>query len=172
MLAHGATCMPVLLSRAALALAAVVYCRARPAFRGDVSRERLKRSSLLARLRLFAGTGGIVLIGAATVSIRGCTQTKKSSPDARSRDAPIGRIIVLNCYGRGGSGIVWRMIGSSPDVIMTSEEWHVGVFGSRKSLRKGLLLAFRSLGIQIVRAVAALCAQEDARNAEAERRDH
>jgi hypothetical protein len=39
------------------------------------------------------------------------------------------------------------MIGSSPDVIMTSEEWHVGVFGSRKTLRKGLL-AFRSLGIQ------------------------
>ena len=61
-----------------------------------------------------------------------------------------GRIIVLNCYGRGGSGIVWRMIGSSPDVIMTSEEWHVGVFGSRKRLRKGLPLAFRSLGIQSV----------------------
>jgi Sulfotransferase family len=40
------------------------------------------------------------------------------------------------------------MIGSSPDVIMTSKEWHVGVFGSRKTLRKGLLLAFRSLGIR------------------------
>jgi hypothetical protein len=40
------------------------------------------------------------------------------------------------------------MIGSSPDVIMTSEEWHVGVFGSRKTLRKGLPLAFRSLGIR------------------------
>ena len=58
------------------------------------------------------------------------------------------RIIVLNCWGRGGSGIVWRMIGSSPDVIMTSEEWHVGVFGSRKIFRKGAPLAFRSLGIQ------------------------
>ena len=44
--------------------------------------------------------------------------------------------------------MVWRMIGSSPDVIMTSEEWHVGVFGSRKTLRKGLPLAFRSLGIR------------------------
>ena len=44
--------------------------------------------------------------------------------------------------------MVWRMIGSSPDVIMTSEEWHVGVFGSRKTLRKGLLLTFRSLGIR------------------------
>jgi hypothetical protein len=40
------------------------------------------------------------------------------------------------------------MVGSSPDVIMTSEEWHVGVFGSRKTLRKGVPLAFRSLGIQ------------------------
>jgi hypothetical protein len=40
------------------------------------------------------------------------------------------------------------MIGSSPDVIMTSQEWHVGVFGSRKTLRKGLPLAFRSLGIR------------------------
>lgn len=59
-------------------------------------------------------------------------------------------VIVLNCYGRGGSGIVWRMIGSSPDVIMTSKEWHVGVFGDRKTLRKGLPLAFRSLGIRSV----------------------
>lgn len=62
--------------------------------------------------------------------------------------APVDRIIILNCFGRGGSGIAWRMIGSSPDVIMTSEEWHVGVFGSRKTLRKGLLLTFRSLGIR------------------------
>jgi sulfotransferase family protein len=61
---------------------------------------------------------------------------------------PTDEIIVLNCYGRGGSGIVWRMIGSSPDVIMTSEEWHVGVLGTSKTLRKGLPLAFRSLGIQ------------------------
>ena len=44
--------------------------------------------------------------------------------------------------------MVWRMIGSSPDVIMTSAEWLVGVFGSRKTLRKGLPLAFRSLGIR------------------------
>jgi Sulfotransferase family len=58
------------------------------------------------------------------------------------------RVIVLNCYGRGGSGIVWRMIGSSPDVIMTSKEWHVAVFGDRKRLRKALLLACRSAGIK------------------------
>ncbi|MGH7483320.1 MAG: sulfotransferase [Longimicrobiales bacterium] len=56
-------------------------------------------------------------------------------------------VIVLNCYGRGGSGIVWRMIGSSPDVIMTTHEWHVGVFGQARMARKGAVLAFRSLGI-------------------------
>jgi Sulfotransferase family len=44
--------------------------------------------------------------------------------------------------------MVWRMIGSSPDVIMTSKEWHVAAFGKRKMLRKGILLAFRSLGIR------------------------
>jgi hypothetical protein len=44
--------------------------------------------------------------------------------------------------------MVWRMIGSSPDVIMTSKEWHVGVFGERRRLRKGLLLASRSPGIR------------------------
>jgi hypothetical protein len=44
--------------------------------------------------------------------------------------------------------MVWRMIGSSPDVIMTHKEWHVGVFGERKKLRKGLLLASRSRGIR------------------------
>jgi Sulfotransferase family len=77
-----------------------------------------------------------------------------SYADEEARDpsltarAPIDRVIVLNCYGRGGSGIVWRMIGSSPDVIMTNKEWHVGVFGARKTLRKGVPLAFRSLGIQ------------------------
>jgi sulfotransferase family protein len=59
----------------------------------------------------------------------------------------IDRVIVLNCFGRGGSGIVWRMLGSSPDVIMTSKEWHVGVFGERRRLRKGFLLAYRALGI-------------------------
>jgi hypothetical protein len=57
-------------------------------------------------------------------------------------------VIILNCYGRGGSGIVWRMIGSSPDVIMTTREWHLGVFGERKKLRKGLIVAFGSLGIR------------------------
>ena len=66
----------------------------------------------------------------------------------RDGRASTNRVIVLTCFGRGGSGIVWRMIGSSPDVIMTNDEWHVGVFGTRKALRKGVPLAFRSLGIE------------------------
>jgi len=65
----------------------------------------------------------------------------------RDRPPSPERIIVLNCYGRGGSGIVWRMIGSSPDVIMTVDEWHVGVFGNAKLRRKGALFVFRALGI-------------------------
>lgn len=72
---------------------------------------------------------------------------RRSSAQTR-RGAPAGRVIVLTCFGRGGSGIVWRMIGSSPDVIMTNDEWHVGVFGTRKTLRRGVPLVFRSLGIE------------------------
>ena len=61
---------------------------------------------------------------------------------------PPDRIIILTCYGRGGSGMVWRMIGSSPDVIMTTQEWHVGVFGQRKLARKLALLASNRFHIE------------------------
>jgi hypothetical protein len=89
------------------------------------------------------GTG---LIGG-TESGRGSVRRRSGSSTGTKRAAPTDRIIVLNCFGRGGSGIVWRMIGSSPDVIMTSKEWHVGVFGTKKTLRKGVALAFWSLGV-------------------------
>ena len=85
---------------------------------------------------------GIGLIGGTESSRR-----NRSSFEACLPARP-DRVIVLNCFGRGGSGIVWRMLGSSPDVIMTSEEWHVAVFGSRKMLRRGLTRAFRSLGLE------------------------
>jgi hypothetical protein len=42
----------------------------------------------------------------------------------------------LNCFGRGGSSIVWNIIGSSPDVLMPRCEWHEGVFGRFYKLRK------------------------------------
>lgn len=44
--------------------------------------------------------------------------------------------IILNCFGRGGSNIVWNMIGSSPDAIMPNSEWHEAVFGGHNLLRK------------------------------------
>lgn len=39
------------------------------------------------------------------------------------------------------------MIGSSPDVIMTDEEWHVGVFRERKLVRQLMVQAFWHFGI-------------------------
>ena len=90
---------------------------------------------------------GVGLIGSSK-SGRDFVRRRGGSSPGTNRPAPADRVIVLNCFGRGGSGIVWRMIGSSPDVIMTSEEWHVGVFGDRKTLRKGVPLAFRTLGIR------------------------
>ena len=44
--------------------------------------------------------------------------------------------LLLNCFGRGGSSIVWNIIGSSPDVLMPDCEWHEGVFGRFYKLRK------------------------------------
>jgi glycosyltransferase involved in cell wall biosynthesis len=61
---------------------------------------------------------------------------------------PPERIIILTCFGRGGSGLVWRMIGSSPDVIMTTKEWHDGVFGRRRVARKLAVLAFNRFHIE------------------------
>jgi len=44
--------------------------------------------------------------------------------------------------------MVWRMIGSSPDVIMTTKEWHDGVFGRRTLPRKLALVIFHRFGIE------------------------
>lgn len=41
----------------------------------------------------------------------------------------IEKVIILNCFGRGGSSILWNMIGSSADVLMPSVEWHQGFYG-------------------------------------------
>jgi hypothetical protein len=40
------------------------------------------------------------------------------------------------------------MLGSSPDVVMTVDEWHVAVFGDRHAVRKGATQAFSSLGLK------------------------
>ena len=147
------------------------YLAALVLFPWDVSRGRIKGSSVLARLRLLPRMDDIGLIGGTRAHAVAPYADEEARGLGLTARAPIGRVIVLNCYGRGGSGMVWRMIGSSPDVIMTSEEWHVGAFGKRKTLRKGLLLAFRSLGIRSIEPLGRYALQEDARNAEAERRD-
>ena len=39
-------------------------------------------------------------------------------PPARPGEALPPNRLLLNCFGRGGSSIVWNIIGSSPDVFM------------------------------------------------------
>lgn len=58
---------------------------------------------------------------------------KKSIPGSEGLPP---RAFILNCFGRGGSNIVWNMIASSPDVLISSQEWHQGVFGKHIRLRK------------------------------------
>jgi hypothetical protein len=89
---------------------------------------------------------GIGLTGSTELG-RGSASGRNVSDPGMTRPA-IDRVIVLSCFGRGGSGIVWRMLGSSPDVIMTTKEWHVAVFGERRWLRKALLAACGSAGIR------------------------
>jgi hypothetical protein len=89
---------------------------------------------------------GIGLTGSTELG-RGSASGRNGSDPGMTRPA-IDRVIVLNCFGRGGSGIVWRMLGSSPDVIMTRKEWHVAVFGERRRLRKALLAACGSAVIR------------------------
>lgn len=68
--------------------------------------------------------------------------------------------VVLCCFGRGGSSLAWRMIGSSPDALMMSEEWHVAMGpwsnmagrGVRRAYAQGLV----SPGGMAARAAAAL----------------
>ncbi|RWE57037.1 hypothetical protein [Mesorhizobium sp.] len=59
-----------------------------------------------------------------------------ASPPTRPGKALPPNALLLNCFGRGGSNIVWNIIGSSPDVLMPYREWHEGVFGRFYKLRK------------------------------------
>lgn len=64
---------------------------------------------------------------------------KMSSVSAtKAHDRKQLRGVVLNCFGRGGSSIVWNMIASSPDILWPGLEWHQSVFGSQHVLRKAL----------------------------------
>ena len=46
--------------------------------------------------------------------------------------------ICLCCFGRGGSSIVWNMLGSSPDAVVMRREWHQAVFAGADGLRRAL----------------------------------
>lgn len=41
------------------------------------------------------------------------------------------KLIVINCFGRGGSNLIWNVIGSSPDVLQTRTEFHREIFRNR-----------------------------------------
>ncbi|MEQ8268827.1 MAG: hypothetical protein RH982_16655 [Parvibaculum sp.] len=71
--------------------------------------------------------------------------------------------IILNCFGRGGSNIVWNMIGSSPDVIMPNSEWHDAVFGKWNRLRKLMRGAGARFDWNLVPGLARLAADRQRR---------
>jgi len=52
--------------------------------------------------------------------------------------------LCLCCFGRGGSSLLWHLLGSSPDIWMMQKEWHQTVFGARQTLRRVLRKATRS----------------------------
>ncbi|RYU60423.1 hypothetical protein EWI61_06585 [Methylolobus aquaticus] len=56
--------------------------------------------------------------------------------------------ILLNCFGRGGSSLLWNAIGSSPAVLLPEKEWHQGVFGDQHLFRKAMshLANFSEIG--------------------------
>jgi hypothetical protein len=79
------------------------------------------------------------------------------SPDARMRNEYSGQVpmsvpaalverpltpIVLCCPGRGGSSIVWNLIGSSSSVLMTVGEWHELALPGGKPARSILRRAY------------------------------
>lgn len=51
--------------------------------------------------------------------------------------------LTLCCFGRGGSSLIWHLLGSSPDVWMMTREWHKAVFDGVDPLRRSLRRALR-----------------------------
>ena len=61
----------------------------------------------------------------------------------------VRRAILLNCFGRGGSSIMWNMIGSSPDVLMPSGEWHEAFYGRWPIVGRALRRVTRPTGLNV-----------------------
>lgn len=55
-----------------------------------------------------------------------------------SEEQNISKVIILNCFGRGGSNIVWNIIGGSPDVLMPNAEWHKCFYGENLIIGRAL----------------------------------
>lgn len=51
--------------------------------------------------------------------------------------------ISLCCFGRGGSSILWNMVGSSPAVVMMRHEWHEAVFSGFQGVNRAIRWANR-----------------------------
>lgn len=96
----------------------------------------------------------------------------RQRPDAGGEVSQPSRVIILNCFGRGGSSILWNMLGSSPDVIMTGAEWHQAVFGGARRTRRLITKAFCTFGLSSLpvlrrhahRALLAACHEDDLRS--------
>ena len=107
------------------------YLAALIVFPWRVSLRRIRGSSLARSSTTVSRMDRPGLIGRTDSRAELLSEAKHARVLGTRRRASTDRVIVLNCFGRGGSGIVWRMIGSSPDVIMTRNEWHVAVFGEK-----------------------------------------
>lgn len=93
------------------------------------------------------------------------TANRNSAPEKKLVPAPGGlppRAFILNCFGRGGSNIVWNMIASSPDVLISSKEWHQGVFGDHVRLRKTMRAAARHMDMSRLPGFARFVARRTA----------
>lgn len=94
----------------------------------------------------------------------GTARDRDGTRTGRGEDHPLPpRAFILDCFGRGGSNIVWNMIGSSPDVLVPSREWHQGVFGQHHRLRKTMRAMGRVIDWNAVPGFTRIAAARTAR---------
>lgn len=71
----------------------------------------------------------------------------KKSPNPQAADL---RPIVLACFGRGGSNLMFSALGSSESVLRMEREWHEAVFDDLAWLRRALRrLSRRGIGLRL-----------------------
>ena len=57
--------------------------------------------------------------------------------------------IILNCFGRGGSSLLWNLIGSSPSVCMTKSEWHEAFYKTANVYPKALKQFIKQTSLKV-----------------------